>query len=48
MGKKLGNVLAIEPGEADRLLGFDNPGSAGASATVGEEVEDVDDLAARR
>ena len=42
VGKKLGNVLAIEPGEADRLLGFDNPGSAGASAAVGEEVEDVD------
>ncbi|MBN9561719.1 MAG: DNA recombination protein RmuC [Alphaproteobacteria bacterium] len=38
VGKKLGGVLTIEPGHADRLLGF----ATEEKAALGEEVEDVD------
>jgi DNA recombination protein RmuC len=38
VGKKLGGVLTIEPGQADRLLGF----ATEEKAALGEEVEGVD------
>ncbi len=41
VGKKLGAVLTIEPGEADRLLGFETTGSGEEGRQTDDEMESV-------